>query len=205
MVVHPGLGLKNALVFQFPEVIDELGIKIKLPESSFAQIFTEEDKLAYEDMLLKDGQSINWRGYTVRLDGFDRSGNYKNYTAKEGDIALAANLVITNPQGESTLQNPVFILRNAQQYSIKDYNANTGLHIRFANINPTSEEMSFRLAKDQRTEDEIELLIANDVPRSDILIVEANIFPGINLVWLGCLLMLGGLLMSLIAKRQQRA
>lgn len=200
--VTPGLGLKNALVFQFPAVIDQLGIKIKLPESSFAQIFTEEDKLEYEGLNLKDQGTANWKGYQIALNGFDRSGTFKNYTPQEGDIAIAANLTITTPDKQQITQNPVFILRNAQQYSIKDYNASTGLHIRFANIDPNTETMSFRIAKDNRTNDEIELLIADDVPRSDILIVEANIFPGINLVWLGCLLMLGGILLSLIARRK---
>ena len=49
--------------------------------------------------------------------------------------------------------------------------------------------------------EEFEIFIAGDVPRSDILIMEAKIFPGINLVWLGCLMMLGGLVISLVAKR----
>ena len=61
--------------------------------------------------------------------------------------------------------------------------------------------MTFRVAKDLRDDKEIELLIASDVPRSDILIVEAKIFPGINLVWLGSLMMLFGLSISLWAKR----
>ncbi len=200
--VTPGLGLKNALVFQFPVVIDKLGIKIKVPESSFAQIFTEEDKLQYEDVILSRDQTIQWNSFNVTLSGFDRSGNFDNYTAQEGDIAIAALLNITTQGGIQTIQKPVFILRNAQQYSIKDYNAVTGLHIRFSNIDPASESMTFRVAQDMRTNEELELLIANDVPRSDLLIVEANIFPGINLVWLGCLMMLAGLLLSFLGKRR---
>lgn len=201
--VVPGLAMKNALVFEIHEVIDELGIKIKLPDSSFAKIFTEEDKLEYQEIQLENGGTTNWNGYKITLQGFDRSGNYENYQAKEGDIAIAGILNITTPKGQRLTQKPVFILRNAQQFSIDDYDPKSGLHIRFSNIDPETQQMTFRLAQDDRSHEEIEILIANDVPRSDILIVESNIFPGINLVWLGCLMMLGGLLMSLLYKKQQ--
>ena len=197
-----GLGLKDALVFQFPVLVNELNIKIKVPEESFAKIFTEEDALVYEDIILKQGESTLWQGYSITLSSFDRSGNYKNYVAQEGDIALAAVLDITSPTGQQSTHNPVFILRNAQQFSIKDHDAATGLHTRFANISPTTEEMTFKVAMDERGESELELLIANDVPRDDLLIVQADIFPGMNLVWLGCLMMLGGLLVSWVYRHR---
>ena len=200
--VVPGLGLKNALVFQIPVVIDQLGIKIKLPESSFRQIFTEEDELMYDEVALKNGDSVKWNEYDIELTGFDRGGVYKNYTPQEGDIAIAAELKISNESNEEYILKPLFILRNAQQFSIKDYQADLGLHVRFSNIDPTSERMTFKLATDERSEGEIELLIASDVPRSDILTVEANIFPGINLVWLGCLMMLAGIMVSLMNRRR---
>ena len=202
--VTPGLGLKNALVFQFPVVIDPLGIKIKLPESSFREIFTEESELEYDILSLKNGERKTWEGYQISLNGFDRSGTFENYIPQEGDIALAANITITNST-EEYAGKPVFILRNAQQFSIKEYIPEIGMHVRFSNIDPTTETMTFRIAKDERSSKEIELLIANDVPRSDLLTVEANIFPGINLVWLGCLMMLGGILLSLLNRQRSRS
>ena len=62
--------------------------------------------------------------------------------------------------------------------------------------------MTFKVAMDERGESELELLIANDVPRDDLLIVQADIFPGMNLVWLGCLMMLGGLLVSWVYRHR---
>lgn len=199
--VMPGLGLKDALIYQFPKVINDLGIKIKVPESVFTTIFTEEDELEYETITLKERESVAWSDKTITLMGFDRNPEHKNYTPQENDIALAALLRVQG-NNEITDLNPVFIIRNGQQLGIKDYDPGTGLHSRFTQIDPLTETMTFELAFDQRAQNAYEVLIASDVPRSDILIMEANIFPGINLVWLGCLMMLGGLLMSLIAKRQ---
>lgn len=198
--VIAGLGLRDAFVFQYPAVIDELGIKIKLAEEVFSNVFTEEDALTYEDVTLSIGSDVDWNGYKVSLTSFDREVNHVNYSKEEGDLAVGANLSITSPSGDITILNPIYILRNSQQFSIKDYDAASGIHSRFTQIDPRTEQMTFRLAIDNREETNYELLIASGVPRSDILIVEANIFPGINLVWLGCLMMLGGLFMSLWVK-----
>ncbi|MBK8392300.1 MAG: hypothetical protein IPL23_24910 [Saprospiraceae bacterium] len=52
------------------------------------------------------------------------------------------------------------------------------------------------MAKDQRNENKMVMELATNVPRSDYLILEAKVFPGINYFWAGCLLMMIGLLMA---------
>ena len=131
----------------------------------------------------------------VRVEKGDKS-------ALSNDIALGAQLQVGAGQDSLYEVQPVFIIRNNQQFSIKEYLPQLGLHVRFTKIDPQTEKMTFALALDERHNQDYEMFIASDVPRSDILVLQANIFPGINLVWLGCLMMLGGLLMSLIAKRQ---
>ncbi len=195
-----GLGLKDGVIYQFPALVNALSKKFKISDDVFEKVFSEEDELRYEDILLKQGGNVAWQGYTIVLSGFDRTPGHKNYTAQEGDIALGAQLQIESPEGKKFSLDPIFILRNAQPFSIKDYEPSEGLHIRFTNIDPANETMSFRLAKDNRIAQNVELLVASDAPRNDILIVEATIIPGINLVWLGCLMMIGGLLVALIAK-----
>jgi len=198
--VVAGLGLKDAFVIQHPATIDELGIRIKVSEDVFSEVFTEEADLDYEEVKIKVGSTVQWNGYTIGLASFSRDINSKNYTAEEGDLAIGADLQIINKRGERASLKPIYILRNSQQFSIKDYDASQGMHARFTQIDPKTETMTFKLAVDDRAKQSYEVLIASGVPRSDILIVEANIFPGINLVWLGCLMMLGGILMSFWVK-----
>ncbi|MEY3421437.1 MAG: hypothetical protein RIR48_1729, partial [Bacteroidota bacterium] len=50
--------------------------------------------------------------------------------------------------------------------------------------------------KDNRNISEAILDIATDVPRTDYLILQATIFPGINLFWAGCIFMMLGLFMA---------
>jgi len=46
--------------------------------------------------------------------------------------------------------------------------------------------------------------IADDVPRTDFIVLEAILFPGINFFWLGSLLMLGGLALSMVYRRREK-
>ncbi len=201
---YPGLGLKDALIFQFPEVVDHLGIKIKLREETFNDLFTEEAALDYEMYTIKNGETFKYGEYVIGLLGFDRSPEHKNYEAKEGDIAIGAKVSIIAPNQDATTLQPLYIIQDLQPFSIKDYDPKTGIHIRFSNIDPTTEEMTFAVARDERSEKPIEMLIADDVPRSDILIVQANICPGINLVWIGSLMMLFGILLNLIVRKKRK-
>ena len=74
------------------------------------------------------------------------------------------------------------------------------MHVRFSHIEPSTGQMTFSIAYDKRSEEPIDLLIAEDIPRSDILIVQADVFPGINLVWVGTRMLLFGILLSLLFK-----
>jgi cytochrome c-type biogenesis protein CcmF len=200
--ISPGLGVKESLIFSFPEVIDELGIKIKIPESEFSKIFNEDSALNYEEFKLKEGDEIQIDGFQVKLKSFDRKPVSAGYIPEEGDIALAAVLEIRSENNEMMEAKPIFILRGNQQMSVKDYLPKQGIHLRFTKINPQNEEMSFQIAREIRDFSNLQFMIAEDVPRSDILIVESNVFPGINLVWLGCLSMLFGLLLSYFSRRR---
>ena len=51
---------------------------------------------------------------------------------------------------------------------------------------------------------EIPMEIAENSPREDWIVVEAIEFPGINFYWLGSILMISGMLISLIHKKRVR-
>ena len=202
---YPGLGLKDALIFQIPDIIDPLGIKLKLVEEGFSNLFTEEDQLDYVLYKLRPGESIEYDNGLISLGGFDRSPEHPNYQPKEGDIALGAQLSVIRKNKPSVELKPLYIIQDLQPFSIKDYNTELGIHVRFNNIDPNTGQITFAIAKDNRNSEPMELLIAEDVPRSDILIVQADVFPGINLVWLGSLMMLFGILLSLLFKHQTKS
>lgn len=72
-----------------------------------------------------------------------------------------------------------------------------GLYFRLENIDPKTETLTIAVAKATDTQQQIPLEIAENAPRSDYIVLEAIIFPGINLVWLGSIMMLFGLGLSM--------
>ncbi|MBC7884098.1 MAG: hypothetical protein H7X99_01385, partial [Saprospiraceae bacterium] len=55
---------------------------------------------------------------------------------------------------------------------------------------------TFKIAKDNRKTAKIKIAVAKDVPRNDYLILQATVFPGINLFWLGSIMMMVGLFIA---------
>jgi len=199
--VTPALVLREGLVYQYPVSIDPLRLRIGLNESVFGQVFTQENELIYQDILLKKNEAVTVGNYNIELIGFDNDPSDKQYSAEEGDIALAGKLIIRDIESRSThSSDPIIIIRGNKQFSIKDYIPEIGLHTRFNKIDPKTETMTFSLAQEDRNLNAVNLNIAENVPRSDILVIESIVFPGINLVWLGTCMMLFGLLFGMIVR-----
>lgn len=200
----PALALRDGLVYQYPVGIDPFGLRIKLDEQIFDQVFTEENNLSYTDQIFKQGQVHQYEHLQIRLEGFEKQPVHKNYNPVDGDIAIGGRLTIldqdTNIQYESI---PLYIIRDSKQFNIKGYVPEIGLHIRFIEIDPNTESMTFSFAKDQRNISEVGLLISENVPRSDMLVLEAIVFPGIKLVWIGSIMMMFGLLLGAMVRKRK--
>lgn len=190
------IGLDGALMYSYPASLEELGLRIKVDESILNDYFTDENNIEYKEYQIKAGDILNIDGYNIAITGFDKEPVDRNYQKQEGDIAIGAELTITG-RGITEVAKPVYIIRNNQPMSIKHYSGSAGLHIRFSNIDPNTETFSFKIAQDIRKNNtDIKLAIATDVPRTDYLILMASIFPGINLFWIGGIMMMLGLFMA---------
>lgn len=189
------LGLQGALMYTYPAMLDDVGMRFKIHEKSVEKYFTPEEKLQYKNYTTKAGQTIDIDGRKVTITGFEKDPVNSRYKKEEGDIAIAAKIDIEY-NGKSALLAPLYVIRNSQPMSVKEYDTNSGLHIRFSNIDPGKEEFSFKIAVNSAPPPIIDIDYATNVPRSDYIILMASIFPGINLFWLGSILMMLGLFMA---------
>ncbi|MEY3248688.1 MAG: hypothetical protein RL742_731, partial [Bacteroidota bacterium] len=127
----------------------------------------------------------------------ERAPRHPNYTPEEGDIAVAARLDITAPDGSKDSAAPVYLIRDNRPYSLKDEAPSFGLHFQFSSIDPNKGLLTISAAQATEAQRSIPVEVAEDAPRSDYIVLEAILFPGINLVWIGSLAMLLGLAISL--------
>lgn len=203
--MRTALGLQGALLFKYPDSKENLGVRVRIADDFIEKIFNTEDKLDYKDIQLSTYGSFEFEGAELKLIGFNKEPKDRNYEAKEGDIAVGALMMVIK-NGVSYPIEPIFLIRETSPMGVKAYVPELGIHVRFSGIDPAKELFSFRVAKDTREDNfTIPVEIAENVPRSDYVILQAQIFPGINLLWGGCTLMMFGLFMAWIVRMRSRS
>lgn len=200
----PAMGLKENNIFEYHAVEDALGVKVKLDESVFRNTFSTEDRLDYTNFKVKEGDEFFYDGYTVLVEKLGNDFESSDYVQKEGDIPVCATLSF-NGQGREFIEKPIYFIRNSRPLNIKAYDAISGIHSRFLSINPSDGTLEFAIATDNRNNSELIFNIAEDVPRSDIIVLEAKVFPGINLFWGGAVLMILGFIFALWQRKKRHS
>lgn len=192
MYIRPQSG-----AFTNPLIINKLESKIRLTEASLKAVLDMEDALKYSSFDLKQGDKFTFQGYSIEFQNVEKEIKHPSYQKQEGDIAIGAHLVVTAPDGSKGEATPVYLIRENMPYSLKDDLPAMGLHFRFDKIDPAKGEMTISAAKSGNGGMKIPFDIAENVPPSDYVVLEAIVFPGINLVWLGAIMMMLGLAVSL--------
>ncbi len=199
-VAEPMLALRENLLYSYPAQINELNMRVRLPEVIFSEIFTPEQSLTYRNYMLKQGEAFKLNGYQITFEGFNTQPRHPNYTFEEGDLPVSAQLAVRTPSGESLLAQPLYFIRDSRPYNIKDYLSKEGLHFRFTEIDPKTEEVTIKVALTEPKAETVSVEIAENSLRSDYIVLEAIVFPGINLFWLGSVLMMLGLGISMFRR-----
>ena len=183
--------------FTLPGNVGQLQMRVRLNESSMTRWLGMEENLNYQKIPMKEGETVDFQGYKIHFTKANREITHPGYAAEPNDIAVAADLEITSPEGRTATASPVYLIRNNQPFSLKDEVPDMGLHVRFENIDPKTATLTVSVAKASGDAMKIPLDIAENAPRSDYIVLEAIVFPGINLVWAGSILMMFGLALGM--------
>lgn len=194
IICSPLIVLRDNLVYSYPAKVDRLGAKVRLNDAVFSGYLIQDDSLFYRPVELGPGESFDFAGYRMTLGGFDKSPEHRHFTPEEGDIAVAADLIITSgaPFTYSETLSPIFLIRKNQPYNIKSYSPATGIHARFVKLNPDTGKVTLWVSS-QPGFDGLPVEIADNFEREDYIVLETILFPGINLFWLGAFLLMVGL------------
>lgn len=204
-VVHKGnsaIGIEGSLVYKYPDNDLESQIRIRPSENIFDQFIKPDDELAYKEYNIKLGETITLpTGSTVKFANFSKEVEHENYIREEGDIAVAPELEVRSSNYLHILK-PAYIIRDSRPMSLKEFIPETGMHIRVSNINPRSEEFTLKIAEEPLDYNlPIPIEIATNIPRTDYILLQATVFPGINYFWFGATIMVLGLLIGWAFKR----
>jgi cytochrome c-type biogenesis protein CcmF len=201
--IYPTLIVRNGLLYSLADQINDLNVRLRLKASSLDSLLPIEEDLDYTPVTMKSGQTVFWKDLEITLNGIDKNINHPGYVSKEGDIAIQAILNIKTQNGRSYIARPLFFIRNGSPLNMKAFIGDLGLHVKLERIDPGKEEFHLFLSRMMETP-MLPIEIAEDAPRNDYIVLEAILFPGINLFWAGSLIMLLGMFVGMYKRLRKR-
>ncbi|MEM1319601.1 MAG: cytochrome c biogenesis protein CcsA [Bacteroidota bacterium] len=202
---EPMLAVNGTMLYGYPDQINDLGIKVKMPQKAFEQYFDPGEDLEYQPHVMKQGDEFYLNGYKVRFKGFQPKPTHPDYIPQEGDIAVSALLDITTPDQRQIFEsNPVYLIRNSRPFIIQDRVDELGWHFRFTELDPNAQTGRIEVAIGKVGKKKLTVDIAEDATRSDYIVLEAIVFPGINFFWVGSIMMMLGLLLGFLFRLGRR-
>ena len=149
-----------------------------------------KDEGTYKKHKVHKGDSIFLsRGYIV-FNGFNTDIKDPRYAAQQGDIAVSALLNVYDLKGQVASLAPIYYIRGQMENHVEDTLSSMCLQARFARIIPE--------------EDAAEIEVKQSDPMSDYIVLKAIVFPYINVLWLGIIVMVIGFIISLAHRYGQK-
>jgi len=156
------------------------------PESSSPDSYQEAKK--YQ---LSIGDTITTSNSLVVLQRLDKNVDRKALLLKDEDMAVAANILIMDVNRKLHQVNPVFVIRDNTFFNRAEELKELGLKFSFEKILPE--------------ENKIEIGVAEKEGNSrEFIIMKAIIFPFINILWIGAILILIGTWVSILQRIREK-
>ena len=118
--------------------------------------------------------------YMIIYKGISNQLNREELKLKEGDVAVKALIEVNDLHQKKIILEPVMLIRKNQIYSIPDEDLEFGIRINLSNVDPINGKLTFIAEKDKNK-------------KEDFIIMKAVIFPYINVLWIGCVIMIIGI------------
>jgi cytochrome c-type biogenesis protein CcmF len=159
----------------------------------FTYISAASDKSAADTAAYKS-YSVNKPGDTVFLakgymvfEGIGKDVHDKRYVPGAEDLSVSAKFKVYDMSGPIGEINPLYIVKDRRYATyMEDTLQSIGLYARFANLTVKS-----------ATEATAEIMVKQDDPKDDYIVLKALVFPYINVLWLGVIVMVLGFFISM--------
>ncbi|MBP6334959.1 MAG: cytochrome c biogenesis protein CcsA [Bacteroidia bacterium] len=147
----------------------------------------EEGYQAAKTKSLSIGDTLDASNSFIILEGLNRNVDTESLHLGPSDIAVGASLRIVDVNNKKYFSEPIFLIRDFSIYNKDAEVPELGLKISFDKIDPETGKIEISVREKKSN-------------KRNFIIMKAIIFPGINILWLGCLFMILG---TLIAVRKR--
>ncbi|MEZ4722345.1 MAG: cytochrome c biogenesis protein CcsA [Flavobacteriales bacterium] len=155
---------------------------------TYAEIEDREGKIKSEEHQIELGDTIFTRTSFMVFDSLDRSPSQRFGGLTPADLAVGAMFTMYDVDTKAHQLEPLFVLRNREYaMTVADSIPDLGIKISFEGIDPEKERFKFR--------------VLEKAPKfNDFIVMKAIIFPGINILWIGCIVMALGTFFAMYSR-----
>ncbi len=200
---QPVIVLRQQLLYTYPAQVDPLNTKVRINERFMDYLYTAKQDLDYESFTVSQGKTLEFAGYTIQFSGINRD----QLPAKEGEdaeIGVSGMLSVETAERNYVLR-PQYIIRGKSLFTPDYYEPDLGLHVRFAQIDPSTGKVTFSFAQEEHTQvAKVPFEYATDSFATNWIVLQAIEFPGINYFWAGTILMMLGMVVSMTYRLRER-
>jgi cytochrome c-type biogenesis protein CcmF len=122
--------------------------------------------------------------------GINKNVNNPNYIPEQGDIALSTQLDAYNLDGKTNSVEPVYFIRGNMQNRLEDTLHDYNLYVRIAKINMDKENT-------------VDIEFKQPAAENDYVVMKAIVFPHINILGIGTVIMTLGSILALFRRLKQ--
>ena len=145
---------------------------------------TAQDAYREPDTLnLKIGDSLFTSNSIIKLTQFERAIDKEAMNLQPEDVVLGVKIIAKTLEGGYYEARPIMVIRGNNIFSINSKIEQLGLDFGFAGIDPDTEKLKILLAEKNKNS-------------GDFVIMQAIIFPYINVLWIGIIIMVLGSLLA---------
>jgi cytochrome c-type biogenesis protein CcmF len=160
------------------------------PPEDFTETPANEEWQKPKVQTIAIGDTFMTSNSFVVLEGLNKDIDRAPLHLRDSDIAVGARLRVEDINKNTYPAEPIFVIKNFEIYSKEAVVDSLGLKFVFLKIDPNTGKVE--IAVSERT--------SNKKP---FIIMKAIIFPGINILWTGCILLILGSILAIRKRIKQ--
>jgi cytochrome c-type biogenesis protein CcmF len=148
------------------------------------------DTMQYTKQTVKPNDTLYFKNGYLIYRGINKNVSNPNYIPEQGDIALSTQLDAYNLDGKTNTVEPVYFIRGNMQNRLEDTLHDYNLFVRIAKINMDKENS-------------VDIEFKQPAAENDYVVMKAIVFPHINILGIGTVIMTLGSILALFRRVKQ--
>jgi cytochrome c-type biogenesis protein CcmF len=150
----------------------------------------EDPGYTTKTLVIRQGEESVLSTCIVNFDSLTLNIDRKKHNLHDSLLAVGAHLTVTSVNNKKYSALPIFVVKDNHVEPIEARIPELGLKFVFWKINPETAQ--------------IEITVSEKKVEKEYIVMQAIVFPGINVLWLGCIIMIFGTVLAILQKLRRK-